>query len=227
MERTSGIEFLYHIIPNLAGLINSIKIVIMLYYGKECLHINQSDRISRVMRTHYVLSLLLACSLMAGCAAPLGAPETPAPVFRLTAEGNGNELTVSTEGETAIVDVQSQSGIGSATIKLVSGEFPENIVLRLHIQGLEEFSLSYNETTITASVSSSDSRSVFQSVASPEEGERPITPDSPSWLDITIVSDQATPHIPLDQGYFEITLPKGLLTEADSSFSIQWIDFYR
>ena len=179
------------------------------------------------MRTHYTLSLLLPCILMAGCATPPGVPETPAPVFRLTAEGNGNELTVSTEGETAIVDVQSQSGIGSATIKLVSGEFPENIVLRLHIQGLEEFSLSYNETTITASVSSSDSRSVFQSVASPEEGERSITPDSPSWLDIVLVSDQAATHVPIDQEYFEITLPEGLLRVGDRSFSIQWIDFYR
>src|SRR3989337_2577483 len=98
MTGTSGIEFLYHIIPNLAGLINSIKTVIMLYYGKEYLHINESDRISRVMRTRHALSLMLACILMAGCAAPPGAPETPAPVFSVTAEGDGNELTVNTEG---------------------------------------------------------------------------------------------------------------------------------
>ena len=179
------------------------------------------------MRTHFALSLLLAGSLTAGCAAPLGAPETPAPVIRVTAEGDGNKLTVSSEAETAIIDVQSQSGIGFATIELVSGVFPENILLRLHVKGLEEFQLTYGGTVISASVSSRDSGSVIQSVASPEEGERPITPDSPSWLDIAIVSDPATPRIPLDQGYFEITLPKGLLSAGDRSFSIQWIDFYR
>jgi len=179
------------------------------------------------MRTHCALSLLLVCILMAGCAAPHVVPETPTPVFTVAAEGDGNELTVSVEGETVLVDVQSQSGIGSATIELVSGTFPPNIVLRLHMKGMEEFRLSYSGTVITASVSSSDNRSVFQSASSPDEGERPITPDSPSWLDIAIVSDPATPHIPLDQGYFEITLPEGLLTEADRSFSIQWVDFYR
>ena len=179
------------------------------------------------MRTHYALSLLLAGILMAGCAAPPGAPETPAPVIRVTAEGDGNKLTVSSEGETAIFDVQSESGIGSATIELVSGGFPENIILRLHVKGLEEFQLTYGGTVISATVSSSDNRSIFQSLATPEESERPITPDNPSWLDIATVSDQAKSRIPLDQGYFEITLPKGLLSARDRSFSIQWIDFYR
>jgi len=199
----------------------------MLYYGKERQNNNQSKRTRWVMRTHSTLGLLLACILMAGCAAPPGAPEKSPPVFNLTAEGDGNELTVSMEGEIVIIEVQSQSGIGSATIELVSGEFPENILLRLHVQGLEELRLSYSGTAITASVSSRDGRNVLQSLVTPDEGERSITPDSPSWLDIALVSEQSTPNIPLDQGYFEITLPEGLLTEADRSFSIQWVDFYR
>ena len=179
------------------------------------------------MRTHCAPSLLLVCILMAGCAAPPGTPETSPPVFTVNAEGDGNELTVSTEGESILIDVYSKSGIGKAIIEHVSGGPPEKIVLRLHLTGLEEFRLSYDQTTITASVSSRDSRAIAQSLASPEEGEHSIEPDNSSWLDITIVSDQATPEIPLTQGYFEITLPEGLLTEADSSFSIQWIDFYR
>ena len=103
----------------------------------------------------------------------------------------------------------------------------EKIVLRLHLTGLEGFRISYDQTTITASMSSRDSRAISESLASPEGGERPIDPESPSWLDITIVSDQATPEIPLTQGYFEITLPESLLTKVDTAFSIQWIDFYR
>jgi hypothetical protein len=67
---------------------------------------------------------------------------------------------------------------------------------------------------------------VPKSLTSPGEWQT-IEPDNPSWLDIIIVSDQATPEIPLTQGYFEITLPEDLLTEAGKSFSIQWIDFYR
>ena len=169
----------------------------------------------------------MTCILLAGCAAPRGAPNTPAPVFAVAAEGDGNEVTASAEDGTLVVDVHSRSGIGSASVEHAAGTFPETIVVRLHLRGLEEFRLSYDDTTITASVSSGDSRSVFQNATQPGEGERPITPGSPFWMDVRIVTDRATPHIPLDQGYFEITLPKGFLREEQRSFSIRWIDFYR
>lgn len=179
------------------------------------------------MGSPYALSLLLACILITSCAVPPRTPEVAPPAFTFTTEGEGNELTVSIEDKVAIIDVHSPRGIGSAEVDLVAGAFPESLVLRMHTKGLEKFTLSYNETKITASVSSSDSRVVMQSLASPEGGESPIGLGSPSWLEISIVSDQATPEIPLTQGYFEITLPEGLSTEADRSFSIQWIDFYR
>ena len=179
------------------------------------------------MPTRHALDWLMACLLMIGCAAPPGVPETPTPVFSVAAEGDGDELTASVEGQTAVIDVHSRSGIGSAVIKLVSGPFPDNVLVRLHLRGLEEFRLSYDGTAITASVSSGDSRSVFQSVGLPDGGERPVMPDSPFWLNVQIVSNQATPRIPLEQGYFEITLPTGFLHEGRHSFSIRWIDFYR
>jgi len=179
------------------------------------------------MPTRHVLDWLMACLLMTGCAAPPGVSETPASVFSVAAEGDGDELTLSVEGQATVIDVHSRSGIGSAVIKLVSGPSPENVVVRLHLKGLEEFRLSYAEATITASVSSGDRRSVFQRVAWPDGGERPVTRDSPFWLDVQIVSDQVPPRIPLEQGYFEITLPRSFLREEQRSFSIQWIDFYR
>jgi hypothetical protein len=181
----------------------------------------------------YSLGLLAAILLLAGCGAPdgagvpSGASETRPPVFTAAAEGDGNELKVSVEGETAVVDVQSRSGIGAATVELASGTPPETIVVRLHVSGLESFRLSYEQTTITVAVSSSDSRSILQEVSSPDGGTSPLTFDSPLWLDIRAVSEQATPTIPLQQGYFEIRLPKQLLSDRQRSFTIRWIDFYR
>ena len=179
------------------------------------------------MLTQHTFSLLMTCILLTGCAAPRGVPNTPAPVFAVAADGDGNEVTASAEGETVVIDVHSQSGMGSAHVEHVSGALPESIVVRLYLKGLEEFRLSYDGTTITASVSSGDSHNVFQSAAGPEAGERPITPGSPYWMDVRIVTDQETPHIPLDQGYFEVALPKDFLQEGRRSFSIRWIDFYR
>jgi hypothetical protein len=180
----------------------------------------------------------MVCIVLVGCTTPPVAPEPQAPSstntpeahvprFSTAADGDGNELTVSAAGETTLIDVHSQSGIGSATVELVSGEPPQNIVLRLHLQGLEQFRLLYDRTRVTASVAGSDMGGLVESATLSEGEERPITPDSPLWLDIRIVSGQAASQITLDQRYFEIRLSKDFLRDARRSFSMRWIDFYR
>jgi hypothetical protein len=154
-------------------------------------------------------------------------PEAQASHFAIATDSDGNELTENAQGETTLIEVHSQSGMGSATVELVSGEPPKNIVLQLHLQGLEQFRLLYDGMVVTASVSGNDMGNVIESATSTEGGEHSIEPDSPLWLDIRVVSGKDTPHIPLDQGYFEIALPKNFLNDGRHSFSIQWIDFYR
>jgi len=146
--------------------------------------------------------------------------------LKVKAEGKGNQLTMKTEGDAVIVDARSRSGIGWATMEMVSGKLPEKIVLRLHTKGLEEFRLLRDGLETIARVSSGDG-AVTQSLRSRGGDERLITSASPRWMDVRIVSDRAAPRIPLEQGHFEITLPKDFLREGGRSFSIQWIDFYR
>jgi hypothetical protein len=95
---------------------------------------------------------------------------------------------------------------------MVSGKLPEKIVLRLHTKGLEEFRLLRDGSEIIAHVSSGDG-GVTQSLRSRDGDERPITFASPRWLDVRIVSDRVAPRIPLEQGHFEIALPKDFLRE--------------
>jgi hypothetical protein len=182
------------------------------------------------------LTLLMACILMAGGAATSIARKASVHIstvaqsdesyLKAQAEGEGNQLTVKAEGDAVIVDVSSRSGIGRASMKLVSGTIPKKIVLRLRVKGLEEFRLSRDGSEIIARVSSGDG-GVTQSIRSRDGDERPITSANPRWLDVKIVSERAAPHIPLEQGHFEITLPKDFLREGGRSFSIRWIDFYR
>jgi hypothetical protein len=179
------------------------------------------------MQNRHTFGLLITCLLMTGCTVSPGALPTPTPAFTAAAEGEGNELKVSVEGEAVAIDVHSRSGIGAATVELVSGAPPENIVVRLSLQGLEEFRLSSEGIVVTASVSSGDAGRVAQSLGLPEGGEQTLAPDSPLWLDIRIVSDQTPPRLPLEQGYFEVALPKDFLREGRRTFAIRWIDFYR
>lgn len=163
--------------------------------------------------------------LLAGCGGSPGAAGVPAPIFRARAEGDGNAVSISASGDTAIVEVQSSGGIGAATIELVAGTPPTNLVVRLHLRGLEAFRLAYEQTVVVAEVPSGDSRSASQHVELPDGGTRPIAPDSPLWLDIRVVSAQAAPAP--QQGYFEIRLPRGLLHDQQRAFALRWIDFYR
>jgi hypothetical protein len=124
------------------------------------------------------------------------------------------------------VDVQSPTGIGAAAFQLESGVMPENIILRLHLQGLEELRLTSAKETVGASVSSGDTPIIQERVIS-SGSESTILPNHPLWMSIDIVSEQPEPAIPLQEGYFEIALPVEFLQKAGNSFEIEWIDFYR
>jgi hypothetical protein len=179
------------------------------------------------VNTRYFIYWLAACALAISRIVSGQGSAQEVPVFQVKAEGEGANATISIQDKTAVLDIHSRSGIGRVTIEHKSGRRPEKIVVRLHLKGLEEFRLSYERTVITARVSSSDSRNITQSVGPPGGDERPITPDSPHWMEIKIVSDQSPPRIPLSQGSFEVTLPKDVLGQGRRSFSIRWIDFYR
>jgi hypothetical protein len=136
-------------------------------------------------------------------------------------------VTVSAEGETIVINVHSTSGIGTATIEAEPGAPLANILVRLHLQGLEGFHFSYDQTVITAQSPGSGRDDIPQSVRLSGGAETFITSDSPYWLDVRLVSDQPTPQVPLDNGYFEVRLPEEFQRAGRRSFSIQWIDFYR
>jgi hypothetical protein len=137
-----------------------------------------------------------------------------------------DQVTMQYENGVEVIDIRSPSGIGSASFELDSGAMPGEILLRLHLQGLEKFRLTSAEESLSASVSTADASIVDQKILSPE-AESPLQPGHPLWMEIEIVSDQPAKAIPLEKGYFEIALPKEFLEKAGSTFEIEWIDFFR
>jgi hypothetical protein len=125
-----------------------------------------------------------------------------------------------------LIDIDSPSGIGSVILELESGTLPEGIILRLHLKGLEELRLTSAQTSIAASVSNSDPSEVHQRIAA-ASSDTPLLPGQPLWMEIRIVSEQAVKTLPLEEGYFEITVPKEFIRKAGTSFEIEWIDFHR
>ena len=179
------------------------------------------------MKCFVVHTILLSFLLISCASQPANAQSGDEPVFSTIAKNQDDQINIQYVSNVTVIDVQSPTGIGSARFELESGGMPENLVLRLHLKGLEEFRLISDQTAIAASASS---RGVFdvndQRVIS-SGGEYSIMPIDPLWMKIEIVSDQATKKIPLEDGYFEITVPKQFIRNAGNSFEIQWIDFYR
>ena len=148
------------------------------------------------------------------------------PVIEVDVRKDGDVVETAVVDNTAIFDIYSQIGIGDATVTLVNGEWPQTILFRVYLTGLEEFKFIYGNTEVYVSVSSSGENVVLETVSQNGEAQ-PITKDSPYYMPIRIESENSEMGIPLDEGYFEIETPSDFNTGDDDSFAISWVDFYR
>ena len=116
-----------------------------------------------------------------------------------------NLIEVTASKRKAGIDVRSQFGIGSGSIHLVRGNWPREIVVRLHLGGLEGFDVSNGTTSV--------SRSDMQVKMVDKDGK----PLAGKYL----LKEQAK------GAYYEVKLPAQLLGKGVTSLEMSWVDFYR
>ena len=172
------------------------------------------------------MKIVLLVVLLLGLTECMSVSEQPEfeVVVVVVKEGDVVETAVSTN--TVIFDITSQSGIGSAEVKLASGTWPKTILFRLHLTGLEEFRFEYGDTIVTASVNSSGGHVVLESMVQDGE-ERPIAEDSSFYMPVRIEMESGEVTIPLKDGYLEVEAPADFYVGDYDSFALSWIDFYR
>ena len=112
-----------------------------------------------------------------------------------------------------VFDVKSPFGISQAVIERADDEWPKAVVLRLHLKGLENFRASNGKVTLDAAVSSQGGQDEGAHVEGRQGGRSRWTRKARFWTDIRIVGGDGKPakEIPLKDGYFEMTLPQGVL----------------
>lgn len=139
----------------------------------------------------------------------------------VTAEGEGNHATASVENDVLTVKINSERGIGGALVTVADDDLPEQIVLHLHLSGLERLQISTATATVVAEVSSLSSAESLQYVlTNPADATlEPIASDNPLWLTVLPVSHNGT--------YFKVSLPPRLYANTHHPIQIEWIDFYR
>ncbi|MCA9158981.1 MAG: hypothetical protein KDA72_11670 [Planctomycetales bacterium] len=165
--------------------------------------------------------VVMATILSVGCMSAMG--ESP---FKITTKRDNDKVEVSVKEGKAVISVHSPFGISKAVIERLDKEWSDFVTLQLHLKGLENFKVSIGKATLEAAVSSQDGR-----VRLWKNGNEDSQLDSKSvyWMEIRMVGKDGKPvkTIPLDDGYFEMQLPKALLEGNPNSITVNWIDFYR
>ena len=173
------------------------------------------------MFDHLAIVAALAAVLSTGCTNAVEESQ-----FEITTKRDNDKVEVKVESGKAVFSIHSPFGISQTVIERTDGNWPDSVILRLHLKGLESFKVSNGKVTIEAAVSSQDGKVRLRKDGKEDE---PLDFKSPYWTEILLFGEdgrQAT-TIPLTDGYFEISLPKALFEDNPKSVTINWIDFYR
>ncbi len=91
-------------------------------------------------------------------------------VYRAVPLKGDPRITFSATNDTLLIDITSPTGIGSAAIEKTAGQWPGQIVMRLHVKGLENFKFKYGDTSIDLAVSSQSDQAVQRCYATGQDG---------------------------------------------------------
>ncbi len=191
---------------------------------------------SRSIAALCALGLLVL--LAAGCA-PLEPAVTPQISPQISVDATSDaRVTAEPRGQTLLVDIRSETGIGSASVTLPDEAAWREIILRLHLSGLEQLRFDYPAATVQLHLPSTDlpagvlpvQRLPLQQEATPAGAAQPVSigQESDQWMDVlALAAEGATPSIPLVGGYFDVRVPRAFLREGHRTFTVSWIDFFR
>ena len=150
------------------------------------------------------------------------------PTFKITTKRDTDKVEVKFEKDQTVFSIHSPFGISEAVIERTEEKWPEAVVLRLHLKGLENFRASNGKVTLNSAVSSFNDR---QRVRLWKDGKEdsPLDSKSPHWMAIRMVGSDGKPakEIPLKDGCFEMQLSKAFFEDNPKSITLNWIDFYR
>lgn len=180
-------------------------------------------RINNPKNSWLVDAAVAAAILMVGLVLSACAAAQPAAVT-VTTDKAGNKAAVSTAGNKTIVDITSDTGIGNGVITATKNP-AQPIVLQLHLKGLEQLQMAAGQSQVTYAVASQAPYDTRAEVGSGSTTSA-IAPDSPYWAQVQIVTNGAK-TIPLENGYFQLTVPNVLFRDGNGVVKFNWVDFMR
>lgn len=150
------------------------------------------------------------------------------PPFKITTKRENDRVEVKVEKDKSIFSVHSPFGISHAVIERKDEKWPDAVVLRVHLKGLENFWASNSKVRLEASASLQDGKPLVRLWKDGKE-DKPLDSKSPYWMDVRILGGDGklAKEIPLKDGYFEMQLPRAFFEGQPRAITLNWIDFYR
>jgi hypothetical protein len=156
------------------------------------------------------------------------APKEATGKFKITTRRKDDSVEVQADKDKTVFDVKSPFGISQAVIEREGEKWPDAVVLRLHLKGLESFRASNGMVTLDAAVAIQEGKVKVRLWKDGKE-DASLDEKSPLWTDIRIVGGDGKPakELPLKDGYFEVVLPRAFFEGNPKAITLNWIDFYR
>jgi len=150
------------------------------------------------------------------------------PPYKVTTKRDSDTVDVKAEKDKVTFSVRSTVGIGQAVVERAGEAWPDAVVLRLHLTGLEHFKVTGGKTTLEGSVSLHDGKPVARLWAGGQE-DTPLDAQSHYWMTVDVLDGDGkrATGLPLKGGSFELPLPKALFEGHPKAVTVNWIDFYR
>jgi hypothetical protein len=148
--------------------------------------------------------------------------------FKITTKHKDDTVEVKAEKDKALFIIKSPFGISQADIEREGEKWPDAVLLRLHLKGLESFRASNSKVRLDAAVGTQEGKVKVRLWKDGKE-DAPLDEKSPLWTDIRIVGGDGKPAkaLPLKDGYFEVALPRAFFEGNPKEITVNWIDFYR
>jgi hypothetical protein len=155
-------------------------------------------------------------------------PKKSLPNFKTTTRKKDDAIEVRSDKDKTLFIVKSPSGISQVVIERQADSWPKTVVLRLHLKGLESFRASNGKTTLNAAISFQDAKPKVRQWKDANENAG-LDDKSPLWMDVRMLGSDGKPAkaIPLNNGYFEMMLPKLFFEGNPKSIMVSWLDFFR
>jgi hypothetical protein len=144
--------------------------------------------------------------------------------YHLATGHDETRVNVTQVEQSLVFDITSPRGIDHLHVTRKGHAWPDKLVVRLRLKGLEQFVIATDAKSFAWSVPSyGEPTSRMMRLVAKEE--LPVAIEDPCFAAIRIVAKNHA--IPLNDGYFELTLPTKCLDGNPEEIKFRWIDFYR